>query len=107
MIEGKKKGLEGDALVDYAKEKGKVFAKNPYLTGPDSFRRMVINVVPKIMKEDGVTFEKALETLGSSIKGNDEILQYFPELQLDKINSIIDSTKSTTDTSGFKVIKEN
>jgi uncharacterized protein (DUF433 family) len=107
MIEGKKKGLEGDALVDYAKEKGKVFAKNPYLTGPDSFRRMIINVVPKIMKEDGVTFEKALETLGSSIKGNDEILQYFPELQLDKINSIIDSTKSTTDTSGFKVIKEN
>lgn len=95
MIEGKKKGLEGDALVDYAKEKGKVFAKNPYLTGPDSFRRMIINVVPKIMKEDGVTFEKALETLGSSIKGNDEILKYFPELQLDKINSIINSTKST------------
>jgi uncharacterized protein (DUF433 family) len=59
------------------------------------------------MKEDGVTFEKALETLGSSIKGNDEILKYFPELQLDKINSIIESTKPTTDTSGFKVIKEN
>jgi len=107
MIEGKKKGLEGDALVDYAKEKGKIFAKNPYLTGPDSFRRMIINVVPKIMKEDGVTFEKALQTLGSSIKGNDEILKYFPELQLDKINSIIESTKPTTDTSGFKVIKEN
>ena len=107
MIEGKKKGLEGDALVEYAKEKGKIFAKNPYLTGPDSFRRMIINVVPKIMKEDGVTFEKALQTLGSSIKGNDEILKYFPELQLDKINSIIESTKPTTDTSGFKVIKEN
>ena len=93
MIEGKKKGLEGDALVDYAKEKGQVFAKNPYLTGPDSFRRMVINVVPKIMKEDGVTFEKALENLSKSIQGNDEILKYFPELEQEKINKIVENVQ--------------
>jgi len=94
MIEGKKKGLEGDKLVNYAKEKGKVFAKNPYLTGPDSFRRMVINVVPKIMKEDGVTFDKALENLSKSIQGNDEILKYFPELQQEKINNIIKNVQN-------------
>tara|TARA_S200002703_G_scaffold54309_1_gene46978 strand:- start:196 stop:1998 length:1803 start_codon:yes stop_codon:yes gene_type:complete len=88
MIEGKKKGLEGDDLVNYAKEKGQIFAKNPYLTGPDSFRRMVINVVPKIMKEDGVTFEKALENLTKSLKGNTEILKYFPELEKQKIEEI-------------------
>lgn len=93
MIEGKKKGLEGDALVDYAKEKGQVFAKNPYLTGPDSFRRMVINVVPKIMKEDGVTFEKALENLSKSIQGNDEILKYFPELEQEQINKIAENVQ--------------
>jgi len=93
MIEGKKKGLEGDDLVKYAKEKGQIFAKNPYLTGPDSFRRMVINVVPKIMKEDGVTFEKALENLTLSIQGNDEILKYFPELEKEKINNIIENVQ--------------
>lgn len=103
FYQGAKEGLEGQDLVKYVEENGKKFASNKFLTGPDSIRRMIIKNAGTVMKEQGVGFDKAVESIMSAITGNEELKQLFKkDLQAFGIN--VDSTnQKNVDTSGITV----
>ena len=105
FIEGKNKELTGDALIDYAMKNGKKFAKNSLLTGPDSIRRLVINNAGTIMKEQNVDFGEATQIIYNAILNDDKLNKVFAkDIEALGLNLNIGNK---TDTSGFKVIKEN
>ncbi len=105
FIEGKNKKLTGDELIDYAMKNGKKFAKNSLLTGPDSIRRLVINNAGTIMKEQNVDFGEATQIIYNAILNDDKLNKVFAkDIEALGLNLNIGNK---TDTSGFKVIKEN
>ena len=105
MQEGLKNNLTGDALFNYAKEKGALFAKSNIFTGPDSLRRMVINVAPKVMKEQNMNFNEAVNHIVDSVSANQTLLQAFPEITKFK-NTIASPTTSTLNTADSKILDQ-
>jgi len=91
LIEGKNQNLEGDALIDFVQKEGKKFAKNPYLTGPDSLRRLIINNAGVVMKEQQISFGEATTLIFKTITSNPELKKFFPEVELNKIQEKINS----------------
>jgi len=91
LIQGKNQNLEGDALIDFVQKEGKKFAKNPYLTGPDSLRRLIINNAGVVMKEQQISFEEATTLIFKTISTNSELKKFFPEVELNKIQEKINS----------------
>jgi len=66
LMEGKKKGLKDEALIDYAAEQGSKFAKSRVLTGSETLKGSLFGIVEAQVK-DGISVEKALEsTLNNS-----------------------------------------
>ena len=105
FIEGKNKKLTGDKLIDYAMKNGKKFAQNSLLTGPDSIRRLVINNAGTIMKEQNVDFGEATQIIYNAILNDPKLNKVFAkDIEALGLNLNIGNK---TDTSGFKVIKEN
>ena len=51
---------------------------------PDSIRRMVINVAPKVMKEQNMNFTEAVDHIVESISGNETLSKAFPNKHLSK-----------------------
>lgn len=103
FYQGAKEGLEGQDLVKYVEENGKKFASNKFLTGPDSIRRMIIKNAGTVMKEQGVGFDKAVESIMSAITGNEELKQLFKkDLQAFGIN-VASTNQKNVDTSGITV----
>ena len=91
LIQGKNQNLEGDALIKFVQEEGKKFAKNPYLTGPDSLRRLIINNAGVVMKEQQISFGEATTLIFKTITSNPELKKFFPEVELNKIQEKINS----------------
>ena len=91
LIEGKNQNLEGDALIDFVQKEGKKFAKNPYLTGPDSLRRLIINNAGVVMKEQQISFGEATTLIFKTITSNPKLKKFFPEVELNKIQEKINS----------------
>ena len=106
MQEGMKLGKEGDDLLAYAKEKGQLFAKNNIFTGPDSIRRMVINVAPKVMKEQDMNFSEAVDHIVESISGNETLSKAFPEIGTFQKN-VASPTTATINTNQSKQLDQN
>ena len=106
MQEGMKLGKEGDHLLAYAKEKGQLFAKNNIFTGPDSIRRMVINVAPKVMKEQDMNFSEAVDHIVESISGNETLSKAFPEIGTFQKN-VASPTTATINTNQSKQLDQN
>ena len=103
FYQGAKEGLEGQDLVKYVEENGKKFASNKFLTGPDSIRRMIIKNAGTVMKEQGVGFDKAVESIMGAITGNEELKQLFKK-DLQAFGIDVDSTnQKNVDTSGITV----
>jgi len=68
LIEGQQKNLTGTELNDFVAKRSKELAATSTLTGPDSLRRMITTVAPQIMKEEGVSFDEAMQKIiGSDI----------------------------------------
>jgi len=105
MQEGLKQNLTGDALFNYAKEKGALFAKSNIFTGPDSLRRMVINVAPKVMKEQNMNFNEAVNHIVDSVSANQTLLQAFPEITKFK-NTIASPTTATINVNQSKILDQ-
>ena len=105
MQEGLKNNLTGDELFNYAKEKGQMFAKSNIFTGPDSLRRMVINVAPKVMKEQNMNFNEAVNHIVDSVSANQTLLQAFPEITKFK-NTIASPTTATLNTADSKILDQ-
>jgi len=61
LMEGKKKGLKGEALIDYASEQGSKFAKARVLTGAETLKGSLFGIVEEQVK-DGISVDKALES---------------------------------------------
>ena len=61
LMEGKKKGLKDEALIDYAAEQGSKFAKARVLTGSETLKGSLFGIVEAQVK-DGISVEKALES---------------------------------------------
>jgi len=61
LMEGKKKGLKGEPLIDYASEQGSKFAKSRVLTGSETLKGSLFGIVEAQVK-DGVSVDKALES---------------------------------------------
>ncbi len=61
LMEGKKKGLKNEALIDYAAEQGSKFAKARVLTGSETLKGSLFGIVEAQVK-DGISVEKALES---------------------------------------------
>ena len=91
LIQGKNEGKEGDELMDYVQKEGKKFAKNPYLTGPDSLRRLIINNAGVVMKEQQISFEEATTLIFKTISTNPELKKFFPEVDLNNMQGKLDS----------------
>ena len=91
LIQGKNEGKEGDALIKFVQEEGKKFAKNPYLTGPDSLRRLIINNAGVVMKEQQISFEEATTLIFKTISTNPELKKFFPEVDLNNMQGKLDS----------------
>ena len=106
MQEGMKLGKEGDDLLAYAKEKGQLFAKNNIFTGPDSIRRMVINVAPNVMKEQDMNFSEAVDHIVESISGNETLSKAFPEIGTFQKN-VASPTTATINTNQSKQLDQN
>ena len=75
------------------------------LTGPDSIRRLVINNAGTIMKEQNVDFGEATQIIYNAILNDPKLNKVFAkDIEALGLNLNIGNK---TDTSGFKVIKEN
>lgn len=61
LMEGKKKGLKDEALIDYAAEQGSKFAKARVLTGSETLKGSLFGIVEAQVK-DGVSVDNALES---------------------------------------------
>ena len=61
LMEGKKKGLTGEKLIDFASEQGSKFAKARVLTGSETLKGSLFGIVEAQVK-DGISVEKALES---------------------------------------------
>ena len=105
MQEGMKLGKKGDDLLAYAKEKGQLFAKNNIFTGPDSIRRMVINVAPKVMKEQDMNFSEAVDHIVESISGNETLSKAFPEINTFQKN-VASPTTATINANQSKILDQ-
>ena len=82
LIQGKNEGKEGDELIKYVQSEGKKFAKNPYLTGPDSLRRLIINNAGVVMKEQQISFKEATDLIFNTIDGSPDLKKFFPEIDM-------------------------
>ena len=61
LMEGKKKGLKDEALIDYAAEQGSKFATERTLTGSETLKGSLFGIVEAQVK-DGVSVDNALES---------------------------------------------
>ena len=91
LIQGKNEGKEGDELIKYVQSEGKKFAKNPYLTGPDSLRRLIINNAGVVMKEQQISFKEATDLIFNTIDGSPDLKKFFPEIDINNMQKKLDS----------------
>jgi len=91
LIQGKNEGKEGDELIKYVQSEGKKFAKNPYLTGPDSLRRLIINNAGVVMKEQQISFKEATDLIFNTINGSPDLKKFFPEIDINNMQKKLNS----------------
>ena len=66
---------------------------------------MVINVAPKVMKEQNMNFNEAVNHIVDSVSANQTLLQAFPEITKFK-NTIASPTTSTLNTANSKILDQ-
>ena len=93
LLEGKKKGLTGDDLANYAATTGLKFSKARVLTGGETLKVRFFGIVENLVK-DGIPIDKAM----SDTLNNENFQKFFkPELSALGLSQVPVSSKTTKD----------
>ncbi len=99
MVEGQALGLEGKKLTDHIDKRSGDILRTDVITGPDSLRRLVVDISTAMIKEgESANFGEASTSILNSIRNNPELRSIY-EKDLRALG-LLDESSTTTTTTG-------